>query len=198
MELHLPNEAQLDTIFGFLWAEERRRLAYLASQVPAHLPIVELGSLMGLSTAYLAFGSRAGHGARVYAVDNWVGLSPPGSPSDPNLRTSFYETIARFGLGDIVEPIEADTREAARSWSGDIGLLFIDAAHDYESEKGDFVAWVPFLAEGGRVLIHDCEWPGPTAVIDEYIRNSDRWAVEEQVRGLFCARLLKRDAHQPG
>lgn len=71
--LSVPNEDELDQIEGWLSVAEGQRLAYLASMVPTSLAIVELGSWKGKSTAWLASGSKLGHGAQVYAADHWTG-----------------------------------------------------------------------------------------------------------------------------
>jgi predicted O-methyltransferase YrrM len=36
-----------------------------------------------------------------------------------------------------------------------INLLFIDGDHSYDGVKNDFIAYLPFLAPGGRVAFHD-------------------------------------------
>jgi len=153
-------------------------LAFLASTVPVHLAIVELGSWKGKSTAWLASGSRVGQGAHVYAVDHWVGSSEhqhlfwePGATTFPE----FESNMEWLGLGDIVTPITGKTAEVAKTWDKDVGLLFIDAAHDYESVKADFLAWSPFVVAGGWVVFHDAGFPGPSRVIKEYIEASDLW-----------------------
>jgi len=175
----VPNEDELDQIEGWLSIAEGRRLAYLASTVPASLAIVELGSWKGRSTAWLASGSKLGHGARVYAVDHWTG-----SPEIRHLylwdteATTFPEfrrNMEWLGLDDIVTPVTGETIEVARTWVKDAGLLFIDAAHAYEAVKADFLAWSPFVVRGGWVVFHDAGAPGPAQVIAEHVANSEQW-----------------------
>ena len=51
--------------------EEGRHLGWLASQVPDNGLIVEIGTLFGRSTSFLAVGAK--NSVRVYAVDCWEG-----------------------------------------------------------------------------------------------------------------------------
>ncbi len=191
--LSVPNEDELDQIEGWLSIEEGRRLAFLASTVPASLAIVELGSWKGRSTAWLASGSKLGHGARVYAVDHWVG-----SPEilhlylwDPEATTfpEFKRNMEWLGLDSVVTPITGETVEVAKTWDKDIGLLFIDAAHAYESVKADFLAWSPFVVRGGWVVFHDAGAPGPARVIAEHVTNSEEWGGQNPYPPFSAQRL---------
>ncbi len=52
----------------------------------------------------------------------------------------------------------------------DVGLLFIDGAHDRGSTLAAFAAWRPRLAPGAAVAFHDFDdpaWPGVTEAIRE-------------------------------
>jgi predicted O-methyltransferase YrrM len=177
--LSLPNEDEIDQIEGWLSLGEGQRLAFLASTVPPSLAIVEIGSWKGKSTVWLASGSKHGQGARVWAVDHWTG-SPeheslfhwsPGATTFPE----FQQNITWFGHEDIVTPISGRSEDVAKTWDKDIGLVFIDAAHDYESVRADFLVWTPFLVRGGWVAFHDAGAPGPARVIAEYTSDPLKW-----------------------
>lgn len=176
--LRLPNEDELDAIEGWLAPAEGQRLAYLASIVPKELAIVELGTWKGRSTAWLGLGSRYGRGARVFAIDHWKG-SPEQQGLFPHQDCSTYPDFRAnmdwLELWDIVNPITGSTLDVAKTWDKDIGLLFIDADHEYESVRGDFLAWSPFVVVGGWVALHDIASPGPNAVAGEFIRDSGAW-----------------------
>jgi hypothetical protein len=190
--LFLKYEDEIDAIEGWLTLEEGRRLAYLASTVPAKQAIVELGSWKGKSTAYLAAGSKFGHCASVFAVDHWVGhpelqyLFP-----DPSTTTlpEFLRNMEWQGHLDIVTPLSGKTVDVARTWTRPIGLLFIDAAHEYEAVKEDFLAWSPFVGVGGWVAFHDAGAPGPRQVIGEEILGHAAWG-EIIAPSLFAARRM--------
>lgn len=176
--LTLPNEDELDQIEGWLSVDEGRRLAYLASITPAHLAIVELGSWKGKSAAWLASGSRAGHGAHVWAVDHWIGSEEHQQlfwDSNASTLPEFTANLEWLGLSALVTPVTGRTVDVARTWQREVGLLFIDAAHDYQSVKADFLAWSPFVVVGGWLVFHDAGSPGVARVIDESVRWSPEW-----------------------
>lgn len=176
--LTLPNEDELDQIEGWLSVDEGRRLAYLASITPAHQAIVELGSWKGKSAAWLASGSRVGHGAHVWAVDHWIGSEEHQQlfwDSNASTLPEFTANLEWLGLSALVTPITGRTVDVARTWRREVGLLFIDAAHDYQSVKADFLAWSPFVVAGGWLVFHDAGSPGVAQVIDEYVRGNAEW-----------------------
>lgn len=174
--LHLPNEAELEAIEGWLLVEEGRRLAFLAAIVPPELAIVELGSWKGKSSAWLATGSRSGRGAKVYAVDTFAGS--PETPLEPGQSTlpAYELNLTRLGLRDLVTPIVSTSAAAAKSWRLPIGLLFIDALHAYDSVLEDYTLWHPFIPPGGWIAFHDySSWEGPTRVVEEVLKPSGLW-----------------------
>ena len=191
--LFLKYEDEIDAIEGWLGLGEGRRLAYLASTVPADQAIVELGSWKGKSTAYLAAGSKFGHRASVFAVDHWVGhpelqyLFP-----DPSTTTlpEFLRNMEWQGHLDIVTPISGKTADVGKTWTRPIGLLFIDAAHEYEGVKEDFRVWSPFVGVGGWVAFHDSGAPGPRQVIHEEILGRAAWG-ELSAHSPFAARRME-------
>ena len=119
--LFLKYEDEIDAIEGWLGLGEGRRLAYLASTVPANQAIVELGSWKGKSTAYLAAGSKFGHRASVFAVDHWVGhpelqyMFP-----DPSATTlpEFLRNMEWQGHLDIVTPLSGKTSQGFEGGDG--------------------------------------------------------------------------------
>jgi len=122
--------------------------------------IVEIGSWMGKSTAWLAAGSLAGKREPVVAVDTFKG-SPEHQDRDV-LREEgttyrrFTDNLERAGVIAHVEPRVATSLEAAADWDGrPIRLLFIDGDHGYEAAKADLDAWLPHVAAGGYVVLDD-------------------------------------------
>lgn len=153
--------ANLDRLDGLITPEVGAVLYALAREVPAELAIVELGSYKGSSTAYLAAGSRAGHGAPVYAVDAWS----PGVTGD---RYSPVATFAEFeaqlisvGLREHVHPVRGFTAQVAAAYSPRplVGLLFVDADHSETGVLADVRAWHRHLAPGATVVLDDYGTP---------------------------------------
>ena len=132
-----------------------------ASDISDHLPtlfyetiaqaprlIVELGTRGGESTrTFLAAAARVG--ARMLSVDI-EDCALPNLPPDIARLWSFERSddIA-FGESGFSQWC------AANSVAAEIDLLFIDTSHVYEHTKDELRVWLPKVAPGGLVLLHD-------------------------------------------
>jgi len=147
---------------------ERGFLYQLASDAPADAQVVEVGSWMGASTCFLAAGLK-GVTAKVYAVDNFQGLSTCGEDAAWYRRhfqklgaastlDIFKNNFAALVLSARAEPVVSDSLAAAQMLAakrGAIDLIFIDGDHSYEACKADIGAWAPFVKRGGVIAFHD-------------------------------------------
>jgi predicted O-methyltransferase YrrM len=64
----------------------------------------------------------------------------------------------------------------------EIDMLFIDGNHDYPAVKEDFEDWVPRLAKGGILAMHDVfatpfdgHYDGPWKVLEQHVLNKPEW-----------------------
>ena len=162
--------------------------------------IVEIGASNGRSTVCLAKGSQAGYGTKIYSIDphipddytsdpEWISSQNQGADGTPNEKyytrqgtghLEFYENIKKFGVEDIVIPIQdysemAYKKGLGKEWNLPIGLLFIDADHRFNYVKKDFELWAKWVISGGKVVMHDRPYPGVTRVINEMILNNSRY-----------------------
>lgn len=123
----------------------------LAAAVHPGQDIVELGSYVGRSAAFLALG--ASPGCTVHAVDH----------HDPCANTAklFSIHIEGLGMSDKVDTHWMASVEGARSYKGrPVGLLFVDAEHTEEAVLEDGRAWAAHLVPGGFVAFDDIKIPG--------------------------------------
>jgi predicted O-methyltransferase YrrM len=180
---------------------ERGFLFQLACDATAGAQVVEVGSWMGASTCFLAAGLK-GEGAKVYAVDNFQGLSTCGEDAawyNRHFRRLganstleiFRANFAALGLSACAEPVVNDSIAAARAMEsrhGSIDLIFIDGDHSYEACKADIAAWAPFARRGGVMAFHDfgSRAEGVTRAIFEEIR-AGRFAEIVGVAGTIIA-----------
>ena len=146
----LIEEIRASNIEGWLSPGEATFLYMAAQSCTGKGVIVEIGSWKGLSTTFLAKGSKAGKNMKVYAIDPHTG-SPEQKAEYPNLDTfdDFKSNMHDLEIDDIVIPIKATSAEAVASWDKPIELIFIDGAHEYKEVKHDFDMWSPYLIEGG-------------------------------------------------
>ena len=135
-------------------------------------PLLEVGTYCGKSAVYL--GAAARHGGTVlFTVDHHRGseenqagwehhdttLVDPGSGRMDTLPV-FRRTMEDAGLEDVVVGVLGDSPTVARHWSTPLALLFIDGGHGSEPAHRDYDGWVPHVAAGGRLAIHDV-FPDP-------------------------------------
>ncbi len=161
-----------ESVKGFMPASEGAELYRAVSLAPPALPCLEIGSYCGKSTIYL--GAACQRSGRVlFAVDHHAGSEehqPGEGYFDPELATAdgqgvdtfgaFRRTVRAAALDDTVVPIVAPSAVAARAWATPLGLLFIDGGHSRAAAQTDYAGWVPKLAPGGILLIHDI-FPNP-------------------------------------
>lgn len=155
---------------GFMPANEGDALhdaAVIAGRECPGLPFVEIGSYCGRSTVWLGAAARA-TGAVVFAVDHHRGSeeNQPGwewhDPTDVDPRVGKMDTLPMFraavhdaGLEDVVVAVVGQSPTVARYWHTPLALLFIDGGHGVEPARLDFELWVPHVALGGYLAIHD-------------------------------------------
>jgi predicted O-methyltransferase YrrM len=194
----VARQFKLDDMGSF---PERGFLFQLASDAPAGARVIEIGSWMGASTCFLAAGLK-GDAARVYAVDNFQGLSTCGEDSTwynrhfRKLGTHstldiFKANFAALGLSARTEPVVSDSLAAAQSLAalrGTADLIFIDGDHSYAACKADIEAWLPYVKKGGVIAFHDfgSRADGVTRAIFETVK-AGRFAEIVGVAGTIVA-----------
>jgi len=168
-------------IGGWLSTSEMEALYALASDTPTTAAIVELGAWQGKSTIMLAAGSRAGQRAPVFSVDYFSTIPDTDYVYANHFRECkdylgvFQQNLTAAGLSEAVTPIRSKTSEAGRCWNGpQIGLLFIDADHRYQSVRDDFLAWASHCTGRASVAFHDygsIAHPGVRQFVDQLLTS---------------------------
>ncbi|RSS80514.1 class I SAM-dependent methyltransferase [Streptomyces sp. WAC06614] len=170
------------------------------------LPLLEVGTYCGRSTLLLADAAREA-GVPALTVDHHRGSEEqqPGweyhDPSvvDPEVGLmdtlpTFRRTLHKAGLEEHVIAVVGRSPQVAAAWGGPLGFVFIDGGHTDEHATGDYEGWVPHLAEGGTLVIHDV-FPDPAdggqAPYRIYLRALASGAFEE-VSVTDSLRVLRR------
>lgn len=134
---------------GWCRPAERHLLYDLARTGPGEGVIVEIGSWKGLSTIYLAAGSKRAGRERITAVDLFDFSMP-----------EFQSNVIRAGVADWIDPVVGASATVASEWDGrPIRLLFIDGDHAYDHVRRDFEAWGRWVVPGGTIVFHDALEP---------------------------------------
>lgn len=148
---------------------------YAASCPPG--AIVEVGSLRGRSACALAFGMlQRASGERLPIVciePHAVFTGVYGGHFGPKDRGAFYGLMLETGFYEHVALVNLKSADAARAWSGDIGLLFVDGDHTYAGVRADVEGWAPHVMADGVVAFDDAkdESVGPAPVIRELLQT---------------------------
>lgn len=160
---------------GWLYKGEYELLikaSELAKNTNSHF--VEVGSWRGKSTVLIA-NSLFGSNLNLYCIDNWQG----GTDTDClrlaksfDMKTEFDNNTKLFGK-NIRTIIGLSTEQNVIDLlPKQIGFIFFDGAHDYETVKQEIDIYLPMLVEGGVLCFHDTDnprYPGVRKVIDEKI-----------------------------
>ena len=156
-ELLLSSAGQIGLI-------EARFLGELVRNASADGPIIEVGTLFGESTRFIAVFKEKSQ--ILITVDNYC-WNPLGISSEAHFEvTSARLREAKEALN--VQQVRIDKGEFYRTYSGaKPALVFLDAGHGYESTRDD-IAWA--RGAGARVICgHDYteDWPGVVRAVKE-------------------------------
>lgn len=132
-----------------------------------HLPFVEVGSYCGRSTIWLGDAARS-VGTVVFAIDHHRGSEENQAGwewHDPSLVDAsngrmdtlpiFRRTIFEAGLEEFVIAVVGESPVVARHWRTPAAFVFIDGGHGVDVARRDYGGWVPHVAPGGVLAIHD-------------------------------------------
>ena len=160
---------------GFMPPDEGDALfvaAVAAGRAVPGLPFLEVGSYCGRSTVWLGGAARA-CGTVVFAVDHHRGSEEnqagwehhDTSVVDSRIAKmdtmpSFRATIHDAGLEDVVFAVVGLSPLVAAHMATPLAFLFIDGGHGEEPARLDYEGWVPHVAMGGTLAIHDV-FPDP-------------------------------------
>ncbi len=159
---------------GFLPPDEGVALHDAAASVGAEVagPFLEVGSYCGKSAIYLGAAARTADRV-LFCVDHHRGSeeNQPGwewhepdlvDPATDRIDTlpTFRRTVHDAGLDDVVIAVVGDSPAVSRWWATPLSLLFVDGGHGVEPARADYAGWVPQVAAGGLLVIHDV-FPDP-------------------------------------
>ncbi|WP_165986982.1 class I SAM-dependent methyltransferase [Streptomyces sp. YIM 98790] len=168
--------AAFEAAKGFMPPEEGRALYAAAADAARglRLPLLEIGSYCGRSTLLLAEAARRA-GTVAVTVDHHRGSEeqqPGWEYHDKELWDAgagamdtlpfLRRTLHAAGLEEhVVAVVGRSPRAAAVFGPGTrFGLVFIDGGHTDAHANADYDGWVPQLAVGGLLAVHDV-FPDP-------------------------------------
>lgn len=154
----------------------RRDLPDLMKQMGLPMTAAELGVAEGYNSNDLLTNGIE----KLYMVDNWAKIE--GITGDGSFDADFHEPnytkainrIKHHGEKAIV--LRGLTTEMAKEVEDNsLGLVYIDAAHDYNSVKNDISAWFSKLVHGGIMGFHDFQVPqyGVKQAVTEFAKENN-------------------------
>jgi MMP 1-O-methyltransferase len=195
MESRQAREAiEAQGIEGWCPPEQGDALFGLVGRLEAGSTVVELGSYKGLSTAWMGLASDGGRKLRLVSVDLH---DPTYTERKGGTQTSLAENMQALDIrvdmiaGDTVDVASKALDYGITPWT--VSLLYIDACHEYDSVKADFLAWRPMLIDEAHVVFDDYteDHPGVIKFVDEMV-NFGVVAPGQKIGHAYFSRLTCR------
>jgi len=174
---------QLFAIPTHMTSAERLALLQAALNLAPGFSIVEIGSYLGASTAFMAYGAST-KGGVVHAIDTWHNDSM-GAEGTRDTHAEFHqhtEPFAHFIVTHRGHSIEVAKKEGQIPCD----LLFIDGDHHKAAVVADLQHWLPSLKPGGMLAMHDIDHPDVKAAFDEVIGSKVDGEIQIVDRLLMC------------
>ena len=170
-EMPADQRRQAEAARGFMPIDEGLALYAATFDAPAG-PWLEVGSYCGKSALYFGFAAQH-HNTVLFALDHHRGSEEnqagwehheadlvDDEVGKMDTLPFFRRTVHDAGLEDTVIAVVGDSITVATHWSTPLALLFIDGGHGTVPAHADYEHWVPKVAVGGLLLIHDV-FPDP-------------------------------------
>ncbi len=135
-------------------------------------PLLEIGAYCGKSALYLGSAARATSSV-LFSIDHhrgseenqagWEHHDPElVDPATGRMDTlpCFRRTMEQAGLEPWVTAVVGESSVVSAHWRTPLSLVFIDGGHGPEPARDDYLGWVPHVAMGGLLAIHDV-FPDP-------------------------------------
>lgn len=157
---------------------EGKILASMVANLGPKAIIVEIGSFLGRSSAYIAAGSP--EDAILYMIDLWdrslleiVSQENRYAVAGKSHKFEAIKRLKALGLFEKVIMLQGVSEVFAKDWKYPIDFLFIDGDHNYEGISRDYECWSPFVKSGSRIAFHDFSprWPGVIKFISRVVVN---------------------------
>lgn len=123
------------------------------------LPLI--GAELGCAEGYFSNDLLSGGLETLYMVDAWATLDVKGDGASPqewhdkNFRDALARVRKHGERAVVLRGLTTDMAELVPD--GSLGLLYLDAGHDYKSVLTDLQTWFPKLCNGGICAGHDYE-----------------------------------------
>jgi hypothetical protein len=170
---------------------EGELLYNLAKNLPEAQVIVQIGKGTGESIVWLAKGSMEGNLNKIYSIRPGSGEFTDIEPDQDGRDSNFIISLEKAGVHSIVDCSYTDSEAISRKWKKKVGLLCINFLHEHEDTKEILRRWECHLAPNSRVVLYDCEKPGPVRIIMDYLGSLGDYIFEQRVGTLMVIMIDK-------
>jgi len=177
---------------GLIVPAEALALHRLCQRLPAGARILEIGSYLGASTTAIGH-AILGRGIELYCLDCWHDYQAQGffehalagtEATDSDIFSRFHKNT-RF-LGEQLRILKGTTGQFKDFLpAGFFDLIFIDAAHDFESVRQDILIAFKAIAPGGIICGHDyhSDGDGVRAAVNQLVADAGDIHIKGVIRG---------------
>ncbi len=113
----------------------------------------------------------------IEAIDSYTKDCAPPRELFSNAYHAFRENLWEFRLHEHITPVLADTvLYLQHFWRYPLRLAFIDSSHHYEPTLKELTIILPYLVDGGWLILHDMfseETPGVQRAANEVFEPID-------------------------
>jgi len=139
---------------------------------------------VGTHQAVFACGFMARFRGSIHLIDPWEGFDEgfetyyPHFREDVRDRNEDYEIAKAVMLtyGERVSFLRMKSEEACPLFADEsVGIVYIDAKHDYENVSKDLSLWFPKVVKGGIISGHDFSYslPGVIQAVTEFSHRNN-------------------------
>lgn len=166
---------------------EAETLALLRYVQESKADVVEIGTFFGGTTVNIANNLPPDLNIALWTIDIFEGYSQGVNP------VTIYSELAACARAFV---LLGNSNHVGKYWGRDIGVLFIDGGHDYNTVRNDFNTWSPWVIPFGIIAMHDAKAigelmslrrmkiggdPGGVVVFANELIADEEWRVIEEV-----------------
>lgn len=166
------------------------RLYHYANEMAG--TVVEIGAYRGASTVALAMGVRDAGRGHIHSIDphkDFHGVL--GGVFSPEDHALFESALRKHGVEEWVTHHCTESGFAVKNWTEGISLLWIDGDHSYDGVAADLQCWLPFVSDGGIVILDD---HSPGSEVEAAVRDHLPFSRFIPIERIGNALVLQRTA----
>ena len=145
--------------------------------------LLEVGRSRGGSTVLLSCATCASGG-------QFISVDPNNPVGEHFINRRLQQKLQNRGVVFLDGMSPTVIKDASRQIGGQFDFVFIDADHSFDAVVADLQGVLPFVEEGGYILLHDAHYAGVSDAIQEVVRSTGITDC-----GLVCRDANKKSMH---